>query len=326
MAWHSLVIMTAKTWDVWLPFPAAEIEGLPDSFRYRVWDGEDDFPADPADCVFYVAPYMKPPAVTVRPLASMSAVQVVQTLTAGIDDLVGEPGGLGSLRPGVRLCNAVGVHTASTAELALTLVLTSLRGIPGMVRSQDREEWRAGFYGALADKSVLIVGYGAIGSAVEDRLVPFECGPVDRVARSARTAPRGPVHALADLPELLPRADVVILTMPLTESTRGLAGAEFLSRMKDGALLVNVARGPVVDTKSLLAEVDSGRLRAALDVTDPEPLPAGHPLWHAPNVLITPHVGGSSSAFEPRAKRMVARQLTRFAAGESVEHTVLITE
>lgn len=195
-----------------------------------------------------------------------------------------------------------------------------------MVRSQDREEWRAGFYGALADKSVLIVGYGAIGSAVEDRLVPFECGPVDRVARSARTAPRGPVHALADLPELLPRADVVILTMPLTESTRGLAGAEFLSRMKDGALLVNVARGPVVDTKSLLAEVDSGRLRAALDVTDPEPLPAGHPLWHAPNVLITPHVGGSSSAFEPRAKRMVARQLTRFAAGESVEHTVLITE
>ncbi len=323
MAWHSLVIMTAMTPDVWLPFPAEEIEGLPDCFRYRLWDGEDAFPADPADCVFYVAPYMKSPEVTVRPLAAMAAVQVVQTLTAGIDHVLG---GLGDLRPGVRLCNAAGVHTASTAELALALTLASLRGIPGMVRGQDREEWRSGFYDALADKSVLIIGYGSIGSAIEDRLVAFECGPVARVARTARTGPRGPVHALADLPGLLPSADVVILVTPLTEATRGLAGADFLGRMKDGALLVNVSRGPVVDTKSLLAEVESGRLRAALDVTDPEPLPAGHPLWHAPNVLITPHVGGSSSAFEPRAKRLLARQLTRFAAGEPVEHLVLITE
>ncbi|MET9597610.1 MULTISPECIES: 2-hydroxyacid dehydrogenase [unclassified Streptomyces] len=315
--------MTAMTPDVWLPFPAEEIEGLPDCFRYRLWDGEDAFPADPADCVFYVAPYMKSPEVTVRPLAAMAAVQVVQTLTAGIDHVLG---GLGDLRPGVRLCNAAGVHTASTAELALALTLASLRGIPGMVRGQDREEWRSGFYDALADKSVLIIGYGSIGSAIEDRLVAFECGPVARVARTARTGPRGPVHALADLPGLLPSADVVILVTPLTEATRGLAGADFLGRMKDGALLVNVSRGPVVDTKSLLAEVESGRLRAALDVTDPEPLPAGHPLWHAPNVLITPHVGGSSSAFEPRAKRLLARQLTRFAAGEPVEHLVLITE
>ncbi|MFD3697899.1 2-hydroxyacid dehydrogenase [Streptomyces sp. NPDC058646] len=314
--------MTAKTPDVWLPFPAEEVDGLPASFRYRRWDGEDDFPADPADCVFYVTPYMKSPEVTVRPLAAMPALQVVQTLTAGIDHVLG---GLGGLRPGVRLCNAAGVHTASTAELALALTLASLRGIPRMVRGQDREEWHGGFYEALADKSVLIVGYGSIGAAVEDRLVPFECGPVTRVARSARTTARGPVHALADLPQLLPSADVVVLCTPLTEDTRGLAGADFLSRMKDGALLVNVSRGPVVDTKSLLAEVESGRLCAALDVTDPEPLPAGHPLWHAPNVLITPHVGGSSSAFEPRAKRLLARQLTRFAAGEPLEHTVLTT-
>lgn len=323
MAWHSLAIMTAMNQDVWLPFPAEEIDGLPDSFRYRIWDGEDEFPADPADCVFYVTPYMKSPEITVRPLAAMPAVRVVQTLTAGIDHVLG---GLGDLRPGVRLCNAVGVHTASTAELALALILASLRGIPGMVRGQDREEWRAGFYDALADKSVLIIGYGSIGSAIEDRLVPFECGPIARVARTARTTARGPVHALADLPRLLPQADVVILVTPLTEATRGLADAEFLSRMKDGALLVNVARGPVVDTTSLLAEVESGRLRAALDVTDPEPLPVGHPLWHAPNVLITPHVGGSSTAFEPRAKRLLVRQLNRFAAGEPVEHTVLITE
>ncbi|MBT2403048.1 MULTISPECIES: 2-hydroxyacid dehydrogenase [unclassified Streptomyces] len=315
--------MSATTGDVWLPFPAEEIDGLPTGFRYRQWDGEDAFPADPGPCVFYVAPYMKPSEVTLRPLAAMPRLEVIQTLTAGVDDVMG---GLAALHRGVRLCNARGVHDASTAELALTLVLAALRGIPGMVRGQGREEWHGGFYDALADKSVLIVGYGSVGAAVEDRLVPFECGPVTRVARSARDTARGSVHALADLPRLLPDADVVILSTPLTDATRGLAGADFLSRMKDGALLVNVARGPVVDTKSLLAELQSGRLRAALDVTDPEPLPAGHPLWHAPNVLITPHVGGSSTAFEPRAKRLIARQLTRFAAGEPVENTVLITE
>ncbi|UQX03132.1 2-hydroxyacid dehydrogenase [Streptomyces sp. RerS4] len=314
--------MTVTTGDVWLPFPAGEIDGLPDSFRYRQWDGEDAFPADPADCVFYVTPYMKSQAVTVRPLPRMPALQVVQTLTAGIDHVLA---GLADLRPGVRLCNARGVHEASTAELALTLILASLRGIPRMVRGQDREEWHGGFYEALADRSVLIVGYGSIGAAVEDRLAPFECARITRVARSARTAPHGPVHALADLPALLPDADVVILCTPLTEDTRGLAGSDFLGRMKDGALLVNVARGPVVDTAALLAELESGRLHAALDVTDPEPLPVGHPLWHAPNVLITPHVGGSSSAFEPRAKRLVARQLARFAAGQPVDNTVLIT-
>ncbi|MEV6951624.1 2-hydroxyacid dehydrogenase [Streptomyces sp. NPDC051183] len=315
--------MTAKTGDVWLPFPAEEFQGLPDSFRYRHWDGEETFPADPADCVFYVTPYMKSAEVTLRPLAAMADLRVVQTLTAGIDHVLG---GLADLHPGVRLCNARGVHEASTAELALTLVLASLRGIPGMVRGQDREEWHGGFYEALADKSVLIVGYGSIGAAIEDRLASFECGRIERVARSARTTDRGPVRALAELPRLLPQADVVILSAPLTEQTRGLAGAEFLGRMKDGALLVNVARGPVVDTKSLLAELESGRLRAALDVTDPEPLPPGHPLWHAPHVLITPHVGGSSSAFEPRAKRLVARQLNRFAVGDPVENTVFITE
>ncbi|MFD9471957.1 2-hydroxyacid dehydrogenase [Streptomyces goshikiensis] len=315
--------MTTATGDVWLPFPADEIDGLPDTFRYRQWDGEDEFPADPGPCVFYVTPYMKSSEVTLRPLAAMPALRIVQTLTAGVDHVLG---GLGALRPGVRLCNARGVHDASTAELALTLVLASLRGIPGMVRGQDREEWRGGCYQALADKSVLIVGYGSVGAAVEDRLLAFECGRITRVARSARDCAHGPVHALADLPRLLPDADVVILSTPLTDATRGLAGAEFLGRMKDGALLVNVARGPVVDTKSLLAELESGRLRAALDVTEPEPLPAGHPLWHAPNVLITPHVGGSSTAFEPRAKRLIARQLTRFAAGEPVENTVLVTE
>ncbi|CAM5417639.1 2-hydroxyacid dehydrogenase [Streptomyces californicus] len=314
--------MTATTSAVWLPFPAEEIDGLPEGLDYRFWDGEPDYPGDPADCAYYVVPYMKGPEVAVRPLAKMRGVQVVQTLSAGIDHV--EPG-LGSLPPGVRLCNAKGVHEASTAELTLALVLASLRGIPGFVHGQDAEEWRSGFYPALADKSVLIVGYGSIGSAIEDRLAPFECARVARVARSARASARGPVQALDELPALLPESDVVILSTPLNPSTRGLVDAEFLAAMPDGALLVNVARGGVVDTKALLAELESGRLRAALDVTDPEPLPAGHPLWHAPNVLITPHVGGSTSAFEPRAKRLLAAQLTRFAAGEPVENVVRTT-
>jgi phosphoglycerate dehydrogenase-like enzyme len=309
--------------DVWLPFRADQIEGLPEGLHYRLWDGEEDFPADPADCAFYVVPYMRSTEVSTRPLAAMTSLRVVQTLSAGIDHVAPA---LGSLPAGVRLCNAKGVHEASTAELALTLVLASLRGVPGFVRGQDRGEWRSGFHQSLADKSVLIVGYGSIGAAIEDRLTPFECAGVTRVARSARGTERGPVHALTELPALLPGADVVILSTPLTEQTRGLAGAGFLARMKDGALLVNVARGPVVETGALLAELESGRIGAALDVTDPEPLPSGHPLWHAPGVLISPHVGGPTSAFLPRAKRLLAGQLTRFAAGDEPRHIVLTTE
>ncbi|MFF3291462.1 2-hydroxyacid dehydrogenase [Streptomyces sp. NPDC003023] len=315
------------TADVWLPIPADEIDGLPapseTGLNYRFWDGGPEYPADPADCAFYTVPYMRGMEVAIRPLAAMRSVRVVQTLSAGIDHV--EPG-LASLPAGVRLCNAKGVHEASTAELALALVLASLRGIPGFVRGQQAEQWRAGFYPSLADKSVLIVGYGAIGAAVEDRLAPFECARVARVARSARTTERGEVRALTELPVLLADADVVILTTPLTERTKGLVGADFLSRMKDGALLVNVARGPVVDTKALLAELESGRITAALDVTDPEPLPAGHPLWHAPGVLISPHVGGSTSAFMPRAKRLLAAQITRFAAGDALRNVAVVTE
>ncbi|MCQ4192683.1 MULTISPECIES: 2-hydroxyacid dehydrogenase [Streptomyces] len=310
------------TADVWLPIPPDEIEGLPEGPVYRHWNGEETFPADPADCVYYVVPYMKPSGIGTRPLPEMRSVQVVQTLSAGIDHV--EPG-LAHLPPGVRLCNARGVHEASTAELTLTLVLASLRGIPDFVRAQDRGEWLGGFRPALADRKVVIVGYGSIGAAIEDRLVPFEVAPVVRVARSARTTARGPVHPLTELPALLPEADVVILSTPLTEATRHLVDAEFLARMKDGALLVNVARGPVVDTKALLAELESGRLTAALDVTDPEPLPQGHPLWHAPGIVISPHAGGPTSAFLPRAKRLLVDQLNRFVNREPLRNVILTT-
>ncbi|MEU4091879.1 2-hydroxyacid dehydrogenase [Streptomyces sp. NPDC026673] len=306
---------------VWLPIPAEDVGGLPEDLEYRFWDGAEEFPGDPADAAFYVVPYMKGAEVAGRPLPRMSGVRVVQTLSAGVDHVTPF---LPGLPAGVRLCNARGVHEASTAELAVALTLAALRGIPRFVRGQDAEEWHDGFYPALADKQVLIVGYGSIGAAIENRLTPFECH-VTRVARLARRSPHGPVHALGDLPGLLPQADVVILSTPLTPGTRHLADARFLAGMKDGALLVNVARGPVVDTGALLAELEAGRLQAALDVTDPEPLPQGHPLWHAPGLLLSPHVGGSTSAFLPRAKRLLRDQLNRFAAGQDLANVVTTT-
>ncbi len=308
--------------EVWLPFRPDEIPGLPLGLDYRFWDGGEEFPADPADCAFYAVPYMKSSEIALRPMAAMTSVRVVQTLSAGVDHV--KPG-LGLLPEGVRLCNARGVHDASTAEHTLALILASLRGIPDFVRGQDREEWRSGFRPALADKSVLIVGYGSVGAAIEDRLAPFELARVARVARHGRDTARGLVHPVSRLSELLPDADVVVLVTPLTEETKGLVNGDFLARMKDGALLVNVARGGVVDTKALLAELESGRITAALDVTDPEPLPAGHPLWHAPGVLISPHVGGPTSAFWPRVKRLLSAQLNRFAQGEPMENVVLTT-
>ncbi|MFC1420269.1 2-hydroxyacid dehydrogenase [Streptacidiphilus cavernicola] len=299
-----------------LPYPPEQIGGLPADLDALVWDGTAEPPAQrELDRVeFYCLPYMRHRAA-VALLPRLPALRTVQTLTAGMDDV------LPHLPPGVTACNARGLHDASTAELAVALTLASLRGIPGFVRNQADGVWDQSFQSALADRTVLIVGYGSIGAALEQRLIPFECR-VERVARSARESAHGPVRALAELPGLLPEADVVVLLTPLTEATRHLADAEFLARMKPGALLVNVARGAVVDTAALLAELESGRLRAALDVTDPEPLPAEHPLWRAPGVLITPHVGGPSSAFLPRALRLLRAQLLRAHEGLPLANVV----
>jgi phosphoglycerate dehydrogenase-like enzyme len=259
---------------------------------------------------FYVPPYQVGPGQGSL-FQLLPRLKVVQTLTAGVDHIRGE------VPEGVLLCNGRGIHNASTAELALTLTLASLRGIPGFVHDQDEGRWHQGWRVSLADKTVLIVGYGDIGHDVERRLLPFEV----QVLRVARTAREG-VRTLADLPELLPQADVVILIIPGTSETKGLVDSTFLSSMKDGALLVNVARGSVLVTDDLVAALEGGRVRAALDVTDPEPLPADHPLWKAPHVLITPHVGGATPAMWPRAYRLVREQLTRFAAGVQLENVM----
>lgn len=296
---------------VWLPFDLAELEGPPEGLRYETVDPTpDDLPDSVSEVRFYVPPYDVGPGQG-RVLAAMPRLEVVQTLTAGVDHIRGE------VPDGVLLCNGRGIHNASTAELALTLTLASLRGIPGFVRDQRAHRWHQGWRPSLADSTVLIVGYGDIGRDVERRLLPFEVD-VLRVARTARDG----VHALADLPDLLPQADVVILIVPGTSETRGLVDAGFLDSMKQGALLVNVARGSVVVTDDLVAALEARRVWAAMDVTDPEPLPEDHPLWSAPQLLITPHVGGATPAMWPRAYRLVRDQLRRFAAGERPENVM----
>ncbi len=277
-----------------------------------------DGPPDRADEIHFVVPPYMGAGKRVGALAHTPGVEVVQLLSAGYDDV------LAQLPSGVVLANAAGVHDASTAELAVALALASLRGVPDFVVAQREGRWVSpGMLPALADKRVLVLGYGSIGRAVVQRLLPFEV-EVTAVASRQRDGDElvATVHGVDELPHLLPHHDVVVVIVPLSEATRGLVDAEFLAAMPDGALLVNVARGPVVDTDALVAETSSGRLLAALDVTDPEPLPPDHPLWTSPGVLISPHVGGATSAFRPRAVRLLRDQLRAYAAGEPLRNIV----
>lgn len=283
----------------------------PTGVEVAVWSGEGPPPAGLEAVEFHVPAYtFETPTLEI--MSRMPALRVVQLLTAGVEHV------LPFLPPEVVLCNARGVHDASTAELAVALTLASLRGLDDFARAQPAGQWLHERRDALADKTVLIVGYGAIGAAVDRRLTGFEV-EVLRVSRTPRTG----VVGMAELPRLLGSADVVILTVPATEQTRHLVDSRFLAAMRDGALLVNVARGPVVDPAALLAELGAGRLRAALDVTDPEPLPPDHPLWRASGVLISPHVGGNSTAFLPRAIRLVREQLHRYLGGQPLENVVV---
>jgi phosphoglycerate dehydrogenase-like enzyme len=219
--------------------------------------------------------------------------------------------------PGVRLCNARGVHDASTAEWVVAAMLAAVRDFPYFAREQAAGRWSYRHTGSLAGKTVLIVGYGSIGSAVERRLAGFEV-TVRRAARRARDG----VAAVTDLPDLLPDADVVVILAPVTPETIGMVDAAFLARMKDGALLVNAARGSLVVTDALVAELRRGRLLAAADVTDPEPLPPGHPLWGLPGVFITPHVAASTPVSTARALEFVREQARRWLSGEPLANVI----
>jgi phosphoglycerate dehydrogenase-like enzyme len=270
----------------------------------------------------------------IRAWPRLRGVKLVLAMMAGTEWVPGTVG------PHVTICNARGAHNIATAEWTMSAILATLKYIPLYLDIQRSGVWKrrieaSAHYAAitgnmsamyppvlqeeLTGKTVLLVGYGAIGKEIERKLQPFDVNML-RVARSARSEPE--VHAVSELDSLLPRADVVVLILPATAESRGLIGTRQLGLLRQGALLVNAARGPIVDTDALVEALNSGRIRAALDVTDPEPLPEGHPLWKCPNLLLTPHIGGSTPQFAPRALRTVADELRRYMKGEPLQNVV----
>lgn len=279
-----------------------------------VWPMESAPPRAHLDIV--VPPYMS--LARALPLLADVTTRLVQSQSIGYE-------GIADLLPeGVVFANAATVHETSTAELAVTLTLAAQRQLPGFVRTQDDQQWAQQFAPSLADRRVLLLGYGGVGKAIAARLKPFEV-ELTAVASRARDEDGLQVHAVTELATLLPQAEIVMVSLPGGDATRHIVDDAFLAALPDGALVVNVGRGPLIDTDALVAHLQRGRIRAALDVTDPEPLPAGHPLWSAPGVLITPHVGGASSAMQPRMAALIRRQAAHLLAGEEPENVVLRT-
>jgi len=297
---------------VWLPGPdsVAQLGGLPDGMAADVWDGGEQLP-ESADEVEVVVLPSGVPASRMPVLAKLPRLNLIQLMSAGAEQAIP------FVPPGVTLCNARGAHDPAVAEWIMAVILAQVRELPRFAAAQQAATWAPASTGALAGQRVLIVGYGSIGAAVERLLTPFGV-TVQRIARRARNG----VSAMDELAAALPDADIVIVLVPVTPATNGLVDARFLSQLHDGALLVNAARGSIVDTGALLTELRSGRLRAALDVTDPEPLPDGHPLWSAPGLLLTPHVGGATPQAVPRAMAVVRDELARYASGEPLRNIV----
>ncbi len=278
------------------------------------WDMTGASPREHVDIV--IPPYLQ----SWEGLENLDGLEVglVQCLTLGYD-------GVAEYLPkNMVFANAASVHETSTAEMTMALILASQRYLPDFIRAAEAGTWAPSWHPSLADRTVLLVGYGGVGRAIESRLLPFET-TILRLARHERTDERGRVYGLDSLHELLPMADIVVMAVLLDESTHHLVDAEFLSLMPDGSLFVNIARGGVADTDALLAEAQSGRIRLALDVTDPEPLPDGHPLFALPNVLISPHVAGMTSAALPRIMRLIHEQVARMQSGEEPLNVVLRT-
>ncbi|MCG2622394.1 2-hydroxyacid dehydrogenase [Arthrobacter sp. I2-34] len=281
---------------------------LPQGITAGLWDLRGDpegVRAQDIDAV--ILPYL--PGSGWQVLGTLPRLKLVQTQTTGYDGIAELVG------PEVAIASAAGVHAAATAELAVGLVLASLRGIDQMVRDQANGVWNSVRRRSLADSRVLLVGVGGIGREIARRLAPFEIELV-RVGHTARDDADGHVHGSQELEALAARCDVMIVVTPLNDSTHHLVNNRVLEAMPDGALLVNVARGGVVDSAALTAEVLAGRLKAALDVFDPEPLPDGHPLWQSEDVIISPHVGGNTTAFYPRVVKLLRSQLGLLAQGE----------
>ncbi len=301
-----------------ITFPDRElleaVQPLPEGIRGAVWDLQNE-PQDIelAEINAVVLPYMGP-----KPLESLKKapnLKMVHTQSTGYD---GVPQAVGNH---VAVVSAAGVHAASTAELALALMLASLRGIDDAVRDQAAAHWNPQRRLSLADRKVLLLGVGGIGKEIARRLEPFDVD-LTRVGSTARDDDGGHVHGADELVELAGAAEVLVVITPLSDATHHLVNAEVLPAMPDGALVVNVARGAVVDSEALTAEVVGGRLRAAIDVFDPEPIPEDHPLWTAEGALIVPHNGGNTSAFYPRIVKLLKSQLRKLAAGGRPDNLV----
>ncbi len=274
------------------------------------------------------------PTRSLRIWPHLRGVRLILALMAGTEWIPSTVG------PHVTICNARGAHNISTAEWTVSAILAMLKHFPLFLDIQRSGDWRRRSEATqlyerlngdqrtiyppvmveeLTGKTVLLVGYGSIGKEIERMLEPFRVKLL-RMARSERQDPL--VHPVVQLEELIPQANVIVLILPLTAQSSGLIGAKQLGLMRQGALLVNAARGGVVVTDALVDALSAGRIRAAIDVTDPEPLPKEHPLWHCPNLLITPHVGGSSPQFAPRALKIAADELRRYLRGEPLQNVV----
>lgn len=296
-----------------LPEEARVPEDLSARRDLRLLSFRDIEPTDRelASVEFLVPPYGSQCEVAAA-IPHMERLAVIQTLTSGVDWL--PP----ALPPGVVVCNARTVHSAAVAEWIVAAILTNLKRFELFRRRQADHRWELRSVEALAGRTVMVLGYGHIGQAVARRLAPFD---VELIA-VARTAREG-VLPVDDGLSRLGEVDVLVLLLPLTDKTRGLVDAGFLRRLKAGALIVNAARGAIVDTPALVSELEGGRIRAVLDVTDPEPLPEDHPLWTAPNVTITPHVAAETPDYESRAYDFVWKQLRRYMAGEPLQNVTL---
>jgi phosphoglycerate dehydrogenase-like enzyme len=292
-------------WTQWSDLP--NIEGV--DFR-----NPSNFPLESSDLSeidFYVPTYMSG-AKGLDVVPKMSRLKYLQMPNAGYDDA------LAYVRPGMTMCNATGVHDDSTAELAVGLALASRRGFGEFAKDQASAIWNHRRFTSFSDSKIGIIGFGSIGKTVAKNLSGFSV----QVIAFSKSGRDGSL-TIDQLDEHLPMLDIVILILPLNAETKHMFNSHRLSLMKDGALIVNVARGPIIDTNALLEELNSGRLYAALDVTDPEPLPSDHPLWKTKNVLILPHVGGDSTAFESRGRELVASQLKLLVAGKQLNNIII---
>ena len=292
----------------------ADLSPLPGSLRGVVWDMQEAPGGDLGRIDGVILPYINAGEV-LGSLGKVPDLKFVQTQSTGYDGVCEAAG------PGAAVANASGVHAAATAELAVGLILAKLRGIDQAVKDQQAESWRPQRRQSLADRKVLLLGIGGIGKELARRLEPFEV-TITRVGSTARTDADGQVHGPDELVALAADHDILVSVLPLNDNTHDLVGRDVLAALPDGALVVNVGRGAVISTEALTREVVSGRLQCAIDVVDPEPLPAGHPLWSAENALITPHVGGNASAFEPRILKLLKQQLEALATGQTPDNLV----